>query len=365
MADLETTVGTSTTEPDVAIDEAVITAPDIDRFHLPTPRRSGLWILLGVLLGIGLCLAAGFIPVTASIRIPLAIIGLGVLVHTLRLVLRSFGVQTSVAVILALAWMILLVGASILADWLPLPEARDPANTLTSPIMLRPGLGEHLLGTDRQGLDILGGIVYGSRVSLVVGVGAAVIAMIIGGLIGMIAGFFQGLVDRVVQFFMTSLLAFPPLILLMGMAAVLDPSVPNVTLALIIVVVPVFARVARGATMVVAQQEYIQAATVLGSRSSRILIRDVAPAIAQSLISYALVMVSMLVVAEASLSYLGLGIPRPEPTLGNMISAGKDQFDKHPHLVFAPAVALFLTVLSLNLLGEYLRRVWDRREARV
>lgn len=361
MGPLETTISV-----DGPVEPAAPAVSEATPEAAPTPTgHRGRWAALSALGGVAACAAAGFVPTTAVIRIPLAVAGFAALVYALRVVLIARGVRTPVGVVLAATWMGVLVVATVIADWLPLAEARDPSKTLSSPIMQRPGLGEHLLGTDRQALDILGGIVYGSRVSLIVGVGAALIAMVLGGLLGMLSGYFRGPLDRVLQFFMTSLLAFPPLILLMGLAAVLNPTVPNVTAALIVVVIPVFARVARGSTLVIAQQEYIQAAKVLGSGHWRILMRDVVPAIAQSLISYALVMVSMLVVAEASLSYLGLGIPRPEPTLGNMISAGKDQFDTSPHLVFAPSLALFLTVLSLNLLGEHLRKAWDRREARV
>lgn len=332
-----------------------------------TPRgaRRRLATALLALVGAAMVAVAGLWPTTATIRIPLAVAGFGVLVLALRRALRARGVRTPVGVVLAVGWLALVVLTAVFANWLPVPEARDPAGSLREPILARPGLGEHLLGTDKQGLDILGGIAFGFRVSLVVGIGAAAIAMVVGGALGVVAGYFRGPLDRVAQFLTTSLLAFPPLILLMGLAAVLDPTVPNVTAALIVVVIPTFARVARGSTMVVAQHEYVQAAKVLGARHRRILLRDVVPAIAQPLLSYALVMISMLVVAEASLSYLGLGIPRPEPTLGNMISAGKDQFDTSPHLVFCPALALFLTVLSLNLIGEHLRKVWDRREARV
>lgn len=329
------------------------------------PRRRRAVTVALVLAGVGAIAVAGLWPTTATVRIPLAVAGVAALTDALRRTLRARGVRTPVGVVLAVGWLVLVVLTAVAAHWLPFPEARDPAGALREPVMARPGLSEHLLGTDKQGLDILGGIAFGFRVSLVVGVGAATIAMVVGGALGVVAGYFRGPLDRIVQFLTTSLLAFPPLILLMGLAAVLEPTVPNVTAALIVVVIPTFARVARGSTMVVAQHEYVQAAKVLGARHRRILLRDVTPAIAQPLLSYALVMVSMLVVAEASLSYLGLGIPRPEPTLGNMISAGKDQFDTSPHLVFCPALALFLTVLSLNLLGEHLRRVWDRREARV
>lgn len=331
----------------------------------PSPRRSPLISLGFAVAGVAALIAAGKLAATANIRIPLAVLGVVALARALREVLRRQGVRTPVGVVLAIGWLVLITLAAISADLLPLPEARDPAHTLRKPVLARPGLGEHLLGTDKQGLDMLGGIVYGFRVSLIVGVGAAAVAMVIGGAMGAVAGYFRGRLDRVVQFLTTSLLAFPPLILLMGLAAVLDPTVPNVTAALTVVVIPTFARMARGSTMVVAQQEYVQAARVLGARHWRILLRDIVPAIAQPLISYALVMVSMLVVAEASLSYLGLGIPRPEPTLGNMISAGKDDFDRVPHLVFSPALALFLTVLSLNLLGEHLRKLWDRRGSQV
>lgn len=331
----------------------------------PARRRVRFLVPGLAVLGVVAVVVAGRMQTSALVRIPLAVVGLVSLAQALKQILHRRGIRTPVSVLLAVGWLVVVVLAAVGADLLPLPEARNPAQTLVEPVLARPGLGEHLLGTDKQGLDILGGIAYGFRVSLVVGVGAAVIAMVIGGAMGVVAGYFRGRLDRATQFLTTSLLAFPPLILLMGLAAVLNPTVPNVTAALIVVVIPTFARMARGSTMVVAQHEYVQASRVLGARHPRILLRDIVPAIAQPLISYALVMVSMLVVAEASLSYLGLGIPRPEPTLGNMISAGKDDFDRAPHLVFCPALALFLTVLSLNLLGEHLRKVWDRRESHV
>src|SRR5699024_7766987 len=132
-------------------------------------------------------------------------------------------------------------------------------------------------------------------------------------------------------------------------------SIPNVSLALGIVVAPIFARIARGATISVRDSRMIESSVLLGARPLHTLRKDILPLVLRPVLAYALVAVSMLVVAEASLSYLGLGVPRPDPTLGNMISAGQDQIDRAPHVVFAPATVLFLIILALNVLGEHVQ----------
>nr|WP_241261678.1 MULTISPECIES: ABC transporter permease [Dietzia] len=254
----------------------------------------------------------------------------------------------------------------MIVDFLPLAEARDPQFALTTRSLLPPDLlTAHPLGTDRQGLDILGGLLYGARVSIVVGIGGVVIGALIGGALGLVAGYKGGWADRIVSIISDVLLAFPSLILLIAIVTVLDPTLLNVTLALGIMVVPSYARLVRANAMSFAGREFVTAARSLGAGETRIMLREVAPNIVAPVLSYSFMLVAVLIVAEASLSYLGLSIPRPEPTWGNMISAGQSDFERYPGLVGIPAIVLFLTVLSFNQLGEAAGRKWSPGAAKI
>jgi peptide/nickel transport system permease protein len=259
-------------------------------------------------------------------------------------------------------WLGLLVGGAVLADWLPLAEARDVSKTLTTPILLRPDLfSAHPLGTDNQGLDLLGEVLYGARVSLVVGVGGALLAMTIGGLLGITAGYFRGKVDRATSLFSDAFLALPPLILLLALVAFLGANVRNLTFALALVSVPAYIRFVRGNTLALSEREFVTAARALGAPRRRILFRELVPNLVLPLLSYTFIVVATLIVAEAGLSFLGLGVQRPDPTWGNMIAAGQASLETDPHLVFVPGVVLFITVLSISRVGEKVRRRWDSR----
>lgn len=261
---------------------------------------------------------------------------------------------------LALAWLTLVAVAAVIADWLPLSESRDPAKALLTPSMQPPNLlSANPLGTDRQGLDLLGGLMYGARVSLVVGIGGVVCGVLVGGAIGIIAGYFRGRTDTVVSVLSDTMLAFPPLILLMALVTILEPNVRNVAIALGIMVVPTYVRLVRANTMSQRSREFVTAARSLGASNRRIMVREIAPNLVLPVLSYSFMVVAVLIVAEASLSYLGLSIPRPEPTWGNMIAAGQSEFQEYPYLVLVPGAALFLTVFSLNRIGETARRMWD------
>lgn len=267
---------------------------------------------------------------------------------------------------LALGWTVVIVLGALIVDFLPLPEARDPQFALTTPSLLPPDLSsDFLLGTDSQGLDVLGGLLYGARVSLVVGIGGVLVGALIGGALGLVAGYRGGWTDRVVSIFTDTLLAFPSLILLIAIVTVLNPTLPNVTLALGIMVVPSFARLVRANAMTYSKRDFVTAARSLGAGEIRIMLREVAPNILPAIFSYSFMLVAVLIVAEASLSYLGLSIPRPEPTWGNMISAGQSDFQRYPYLVGIPAAVLFLTVLSFNQLGEAAGRKWSPGAAKI
>ena len=279
---------------------------------------------------------------------------------------RRYGPRHRLGLWLALGWLAVVVLAAVLANLLPLAEARDSSKTFDAPILASPDLfSAHPLGTDRQGLDILGGIVFGFRVSLIVGLGSVAIGIIIGGTIGLLAGYFRRSVDTAVGVFTDATLAFPPLILLIALAAALRPSTWTITLELGVVTIPVYVRLARAHTLTIAQREFVLAARAQGARSLRILLREVAPLVVRPLLAYGFTMVAVMIVAEASLSFLGLSIPPPFPTLGNMISSGQQDFRTYPHLVFGPAIALFLTILALNQVGEEAQRRMSHRESKL
>ncbi len=305
----------------------------------------------------------------ALIRGILAILGIVVGYLGLNELAKSiFGEKFDTGLWLAIFWFAIVVLAAIFADLLPLSESRDASKTILSgtPTLKRPDIfSANPLGTDRQALDILGGVIYGARVSLQVSLGALAIGIAAGGIIGVIAGYFSRKLDTVIGVITDSILSVPPLILLLVLVTVLEPSPLNMSLTLAAVGVPTYIRLARANTLVFAQREFVLAARAMGASRKRIVFRELVPNVALPLLSYAFIIVAVLIVAEASLSFLGIGIQRPEPTWGNMIAAGQDDFDRHPHLVFIPGIVMFLTVFALNRIGEKARELWDPRESKV
>lgn len=305
----------------------------------------------------------------ALIRGILAILGIVVGYLGLnKLAKLIFGEKFDTGLWLAIFWFAIVVLAAVFADLLPLSESRDASKTILSgtPTLKRPDIfSANPLGTDRQALDILGGVIYGARVSLQVSLGALAIGIAAGGIIGVIAGYFSKKLDTVIGVITDSILSVPPLILLLVLVTVLEPSPLNMSLTLAAVGVPTYIRLARANTLVFAQREFVLAARAMGASRKRIVFRELVPNVALPLLSYAFIIVAVLIVAEASLSFLGIGIQRPEPTWGNMIAAGQDDFDRHPHLVFIPGGVMFLTVFALNRIGEKARELWDPRESKV
>ncbi len=268
---------------------------------------------------------------------------------------------------LCTAWLVLLVGAAILAPILPLGEHENSAVTLDAPVMARPDLlSDNLLGTNNLGLDMLARVVYGARTSLMVALIAVGLGMLLGGILGIVAGFYRKVPDRVISIFTNALLAVPPLILLIALATVLEPNIINLSFALMLMALPSMVRIARANTLTFAQREFVLAGRFMGASNWRLMFSELLPNVLLPLASYGMVMVSVLIVAEASLSFLGLGTPPPTPTWGNMIAEGEGlAFQKHPHIVLVPGIVLFLTVFSFNLLGEKARTRLDSRKAKV
>ena len=267
---------------------------------------------------------------------------------------------------LSMAWIALTICTTLFADLLPLPDfdtmdwthpAAPPGTPGQSPFV-------HLLGTDTMGRDILTRLIYGSRVSLLVGIIPPIIGLLAGGLLGTLAGFYRGRTDTLIMTAMDIVLAFPGLVLLLAITFYLGQGLLHIIAALGFLTIPSFSRVARANTLTLSQREFIQASRMIGKSDLYILCHDILPNLGAPLAVYALYLVSYMIVAEGSLSFLGLSVPAPMPSWGGMIAEGKEVLDQAAHISFFPALAMFLTVLSFNLTGDAVRGLVDSREGR-
>lgn len=220
---------------------------------------------------------------------------------------------------------------------------------------LPPGTPGHPLGTDVNGNDVLSRLIHGGRSSLMVGIIVNVIGLVVGGTVGAIAAYLGGKADTVIMRVLDVFIAFPSLVLVIVLAQALGPSLPNTILALSAFSVPAVARMSRAATLKVMNMPYLQAAQLSGSPWWRVLFRHVVPNIIPQLTNYAMLGMALVVVTEGALSFLGLGIPPPAPSWGNMIFEGQQSLSATPLLVLWPSLALLVTVLAFNLLGESIR----------
>ncbi|MFN5108297.1 MAG: ABC transporter permease [Bradyrhizobium sp.] len=258
----------------------------------------------------------------------------------------------------AIGWMVLVFAVAIFADLLPLPSPTD-RDLLEG---RGPIAAEHWLGTDGLGRDELSRLIYGARISLIVGLCAPMIGVTIGGALGILAGYFRGRFESIVVGSMDVLLAFPPLILALAVTAYLGQSIFNLTCILGVLGIPAFMRVARAATLTLARREFVIAAQALGATHARILLRELLPNVLLPLLAFFLLGVAVTIVVEGSLSFLGLGVPPPISSWGSMIGEGRESLDVAPMLAFIPAIAMFLTVLSFNLIGDTIRALTDPRQ---
>lgn len=255
----------------------------------------------------------------------------------------------------AVIGLIMLLTVAAMALFAPQLSPHDPMEQNVNMRLKPPGTPGHLLGTDPLGRDILSRIIYGSRVSLLVGIAAVVVAGGVGIVLGTISGYTGGKVDMVIMRLVDLQLSIPILVLALAIVAVLGPSLRNIILVLGITGWVTYARVARGQVLVVRNKEFVEAARALGAPTPRILWKHVLPELWAPLIVVASLQVGSMILAEASLSFFGLGVPPAVPTWGRIAADGRDYLTTSWWVSTMPGLAIFVTVLGINLLGDWLR----------
>lgn len=257
-----------------------------------------------------------------------------------------------VLLIVATVWLGVVILCALFAPLLPLPSPVLPTGAAAAaPDLTLSGL----LGTDGFGRSVMSRLLNGARVSLLVGVLATLAGFVIGSVLGLLAGFLRGVTDTVVSYLADTMLAFPPLVLLLALSSVLQPSLQTILIALTLLVIPTFVRLARANTMRWASRDFVRAAVNVGATRTRIMVREILPNVLPSLAAYLPLVVAAMIVAEGSLSFLGYGIPSPTPSWGGMVSDARDYISTKPLLVFIPAATICLTVFSLNIIGDQLQ----------
>ena len=245
--------------------------------------------------------------------------------------------------------------ADVIADYDTKVIAQDIPNRLQGPSM------EHWCGTDEFGRDIFARLVHGSRVSLVVGLISVSISLFIGGALGAIAGYYGGRVDNVIMRIMDIFLAVPSILLAMTIVAALGTSLVNVKLAIGVSGVPGYARIVRASVMSIKDQEFVEASRAIGAKSPTTIFREILPNCLAPIIVQATLSVAGAILSTASLSFIGLGVQPPSPEWGAMLSGGRNYLRDALHLTLFPGLAIVITILALNLLGDGLRDALDPR----
>lgn len=259
----------------------------------------------------------------------------------------------------AMAGLAVVVVMIFLAVFAPLLTSHNPNAVNPMQPFLKPGVGGHIFGTDEIGRDLFARILYGARVSLIVAFGGTVVAGTIGVLLGLLAGYFGGIVDTIIMRIMDGMLAFPFILMSIILMTVLGSGIFNVILAIGIGNVPSFARVIRGEVYIIKNEEYCNAARVIGVSRARMLFVHILPNAISPLIVYATLGIAGAIISEAALSFLGLGISAPTASWGSILQGGKDVLNTSPHIAAISGIFILITVLGFNLLGDGIRDVLD------
>ncbi len=248
----------------------------------------------------------------------------------------------------------------IAAVFAPVVAPYDPTAQNFTDLLQGPSLA-HPLGTDELGRDTLSRVIYGARVSLQVGVVAVGLSLLVGGFLGLISGYAGGAVDSVIMRIMDGLLAFPALVLALAITAMLGPNLRNAMIAIGVTGIPSYARLVRGQVLVIRDLEYVQAAHSLGASHARTMLRHVLPNTTAPIIVETSVAIPAAILAEAGLSFLGLGVQPPMPSWGAMINTAQGYMQREPWIAIAPGAAILVAVLAFNFLGDALRDALDPR----
>ncbi len=254
--------------------------------------------------------------------------------------------------------LMITLGAVLTAVLAPFLAPHSPVEMF--PVPMSPPSGEFLLGTDYLGRCLLSRIIYGAQVSMGVATFSVAISLTLGIILGLLAGFYEGTVGSVILRGMDILLSFPLVILALGIIAMLGPSMTNLTITIGVVYTPTFVRLVNGSVLSVKGNEYVRAAKALGSRDIRILVLHILPNIVAPIIVQASLTFSTAILVESALSFLGMGTQPPTPSWGAMIAESRTMMELAPWTVIYPGIALSVTVIGLNLLGDGLRDAFDQ-----
>lgn len=264
----------------------------------------------------------------------------------------------TVSITLSGSLLLILVVILLSASLYPLPPPIG-GNILDADLpALSPG---HLLGTDAGGNDLLARLLHGGRTSLLIAAAVNLLGLLLGGTLGAVGAYLDGVTDTIIMRLLDIFIAFPSLILVLAIAQALGPGELHTICALAFFAVPAFARIARAATLRLREQPFMVAARLCGSSTLKILLGHVAPNILPQLITFALLGMGLVITIEGAVSYLGLGLPLPQPSWGTMIQQGQMVLTVRPLLVLLPGLLLFTTVLLFNMVGEVLRDRWEQQ----
>jgi len=262
----------------------------------------------------------------------------------------------------AIGWLALIVFLAIFASWLPFddPNRINPGNRLQG--IFSDG---NILGTDSLGRDNLSRLAHGARISVVISLTSVTVGVLIGGIIGTTIAYYGGRLEKMVMAFVNMMFAFPGLILLLAVVAMVGASLQSLTVTISVLSIPLYIRFSRGSTLAFISLDYIAADKMLGARDRRIIFRSLLPNVLATLVTFGLLALGGVIVAEGTLAYLGFSVPVPQATWGRMIADGKPQLDETLQPTLIPATVMFLTILSIHLVGDRVRRSFDVREARI
>ena len=272
-----------------------------------------------------------------------------------RKALRHTGFKFGVFLLLLLAFIGIFVPFFVDIS----PYDQDITNRLLPPVWSEGGSWKYVFGTDGNGRDYLARIIYGTRISLTIGIGAAFVGMIIGVTLGVIAGYFGGVVDQVINYILTCQLALPGILFLLTIISIVGSSVTVVILVIGVLHWTLFLVVTRAATQRIRNLDYVTAAQAIGASRFKIIFHDIIPNVLNQIIVIFTLEVGIAILSESAISFLGVGLQPPTPSWGVLIAEGKEAIFFQPWLIILPGIALFLLVISINMVGDGLRDITD------